>query len=112
MLYPLGLAGLSTPLISKSQTLVTSGRLLFAAVAIIIFGYRYLLSKAFTDVLDRWLKEDLADIASHYRMVPVQDGSDDLVPSSESGFWVAEYAVPGRNVTEIVGCLSLGAFTV
>ncbi|KAG6806466.1 hypothetical protein H0H92_011206, partial [Tricholoma furcatifolium] len=53
--------------------------------------------------------EDLADIATYYRMVPAQTGSEDLVPSSDNGFWVAEGDLPGGG-TEIVGCVALGEF--
>ncbi|KAG6822808.1 hypothetical protein H0H92_012499, partial [Tricholoma furcatifolium] len=104
--YLLTVAGLSIALGSKSHIIKILGGLVSSGALASFCAYRYLVSKVYTDLYDKWFKEDLADIATYYRMVPAQTGSEDLVPSSDNGFWVAECDRP-EGGTEIVGCVAL-----
>jgi hypothetical protein len=54
------------------------------------------------------LRDDLADIASHYKLQPDPLNSDELVPSGPSGYWVVETTRPDNKAPEIVGCVALG----
>lgn len=58
------------------------------------------------------MKEDLADIPNHYKLVPVDPTSkgSDWAPAGASGFWVAE--VKTEKGYEVVGSVAMGAFIV
>ncbi|KAG6827310.1 hypothetical protein H0H92_012358, partial [Tricholoma furcatifolium] len=104
-------AGLSMVLGSKSHIIKILGSLVSSGALASVCAYRYLLSKVFHDMNDKGFREDLADIATYYCMVPAQTESEDLVPSSDNGFWVAEHDLP-EGGAEIVGCVALDSTKV
>ncbi|KAG5642856.1 hypothetical protein DXG03_002033 [Asterophora parasitica] len=106
--YTLILLGLSATFMAQSRATKHFGAILSLSVAVIFLGYRYLLSRSFTDLFKRWLTEDLADISSYYHMHPAGDGTEDFVASGPRGFWVVESDLPDKSGTEIVGIIALG----
>ncbi|KAF5386867.1 hypothetical protein D9615_002080 [Tricholomella constricta] len=105
--YALIIIGLSITYVSRSPTTKALGCMLSILLATVFLGYRHLLDKSFTDFYAKCLTEDLADIASHYRMKPAQDDTEDYVPSGPSGFWVVECELPDKSGAEIIGCVGL-----
>ncbi|RDB19499.1 N-acetylaspartate synthetase [Hypsizygus marmoreus] len=83
------------------------GAVLSISAAGWFFAYRRLLWNSFINYFDMSLKDDLADIATHYKIKPVHPGSDELEPSGPSGFWVIESDLPNNRGSEIVGCVGL-----
>jgi hypothetical protein len=104
--YTLFVIGLA--LVIQSQGCKVLGASLSLGVATLFFGYRFTLSKGFVEYCEGSLRDDLADIASHYRLQPDPLNSDELVPSGPSGFWVVERERPDKNGLEIIGCVALG----
>ncbi|KAF8061790.1 acyl-CoA N-acyltransferase [Lyophyllum atratum] len=105
--YALTITGLSITIASHLAIYMALGGVLSVAVTGSLFGYRYLLSRSFTDFYDKCLTEDLADIASYYHMQPARDGTEDFGPSGPSGFWVVEQDLPNAAGTDIIGCVAL-----
>lgn len=107
--YALFGTGLSLALIGRSTRREVLGSLLSFAAAAWFFAYRYILHHFFPDYLEASLRDDLADIAAHYKvqdMLP--DGSGELVTPTPSGFWAVETESAKGTGQEIVGFVGLG----
>ncbi|KAG6810709.1 hypothetical protein H0H92_010672 [Tricholoma furcatifolium] len=107
--YFVTVAGFAMAISSRIWAIKVLGAVLFFGALTALLAYRYRLSKIYTDWYDTWLSEDLADVATFYKLVPVKEGCEDLMTTSDNGFWVAECDRPDKSGTEIVGCVALGA---
>lgn len=58
------------------------------------------------------MRDDLADIAGHYKLQPVRPDEEELAPFGRSGFWVAERERPDKSGLEIVGCVGYSSITL
>lgn len=95
-------------LATHSQNRKVWGAFLSIGVAVLFFGYRFILSRAFIKYCEGCLQDDLADIIGHYKLRPIRPNDEELVPSSPSGFWVVERKCPDEGCIELVGCVGLG----
>lgn len=90
------------------------GSSLSISVAVLFFGYRWMLSEFFITYYNNCLKTgDLADISRFYQMKPTNpDEQKELGPVGPSEFWVAEREHLDGRGPEIVGFVGLGRFSV
>lgn len=99
------------------------GALLSAAVSGLWFAKRWYLSREFHKFLLAAVeRDDLRDVAGHYKVEVQSRGEDQDSKDHEvegvcpgpSGFWVAEVDAAGgsgKREREIVGCVGLGVFS-
>ncbi|KAG5650301.1 hypothetical protein H0H81_012696 [Sphagnurus paluster] len=107
LVYALSLLGLATLALWPGHK--TLGFLLTLGVPGMFLRYRHQMSRGFMDYCYGALRQDLADIAGHYGMEPVNGSREDFAPVGASAFWVVECTSRDGRGVEIVGCIGLGA---
>ncbi|KAG5636258.1 hypothetical protein H0H81_008614 [Sphagnurus paluster] len=107
LVYALSLLGLAILALRPGRR--TLGFVLALGVPGAFLRYRHKVDRGFMDYCHGVLRQDLADIAGHYGMEPVNGSRKESAPVGASAFWVAECTSRDGRGVEIVGCIGLGA---